>query len=278
MAGRVLGSVVNARYDALMTSTPAIRFPRVPPGPDLQISASAYVAWQQCNEQAAARFRGEYGPDSVASFRGNLAHRIFARHLRDGPIDGDRFDQVCREEIGGSNLNYKMGDLSLRPSVLRGVIEEVGALYQRFQRLPADGFDSAEVSIEVSVGSGISLKGVVDAVYTEGGSVKLVDWKTGNLGEAHHQLDFYSLLWTLRHETIPAAAEAVSVMTGERIDLRFTTPDLQRVAANVAAMAGAIRRMLAAGDLLPLSAGPWCRYCVLLDRCSEGNAALGVNT
>ncbi|MDH3499031.1 MAG: PD-(D/E)XK nuclease-like domain-containing protein, partial [Acidimicrobiia bacterium] len=124
-----------------------IEFPALTVGPDITISASSYVAYRQCPDRALARFRGEYGPESVPAFRGNLAHRIFARHLRDGPIDEDGFALACREEIGSSNLNYKMGELGLTPTVLRGVIEEVGALYERFRRLPGEGFQGAEVAL-----------------------------------------------------------------------------------------------------------------------------------
>ena len=76
-----------------------VTFPRVVEGESIDVSATTYVAFRQCPESAAARLRGEYGPDSTAGFRGGLSHRIFARHLRDGPIEAGGFQQACREEI-----------------------------------------------------------------------------------------------------------------------------------------------------------------------------------
>ena len=77
-----------------------IQFPETAPGESIAVSATLFVTYRACPQQALGRLRGAYPSDSVASFRGSLAHRIFARHLVSGPIpDGDLL-QVCREEIG----------------------------------------------------------------------------------------------------------------------------------------------------------------------------------
>ncbi|MDP2623173.1 MAG: hypothetical protein Q8Q29_05200, partial [Actinomycetota bacterium] len=95
-----------------MPLDPPIRFPDVASGEDLVISATTFVSFVRCPEQAAGRLRGVYGPESRVSFVGGLAHRIFARHLSGGPIDPEDFAAACREEIGGG-MNAKLAALGL---------------------------------------------------------------------------------------------------------------------------------------------------------------------
>jgi len=102
-----------------------VQFPEVKAGDALRISASTYVTFKRCPGQAGARLQGVYGPDSRPGFLGSLAHRIFSRHLTSGQIPSEEFVQACREEIGGSTLNNKLGGLELRPSALASAIEEV---------------------------------------------------------------------------------------------------------------------------------------------------------
>ncbi len=250
-----------------------VEFPPVAPGEPVDISATTFAAYRRCPEQAAGRLRGEYGPDSRASFVGGLGHRIFARHLTAGPIARADLAQVCREEIG-SGMNPKMASLGIRPSDLSGLIEEVGALYSRFRTLGFAGFDGAEVAIEATPLPGVLLKGKVDAVFTEGGETRLVDWKTGAVGDdAGAQLGFYALLWTLEHGAPPARVEAVSVTTGQRFEAVPTGASVADTAAEVAGMVDALRGSWASGADLERRGGPWCRYCPLLDGCVEGEAA-----
>ncbi|NND02853.1 MAG: DUF2800 domain-containing protein, partial [Acidimicrobiia bacterium] len=194
-----------------------IEFPAIAPGEPLSVSASLYTTFLRCPGQALANVQGHYGPDSRASFSGMLAHRIFARHLTSGVISSDDFSSACREEIGQA-MNPKLGSLQMRPSELRGVIAEVGELYQRFQLRSADGCVGVEQELIFDVGSGITLRGRIDAVFDDPRGVRLVDWKTGSLGAANDQLDFYALLWGLDRGELPAAVEAVSVSSGERYE------------------------------------------------------------
>jgi len=101
-----------------------ITFPPVVGGDEIRVSATTYVAWKKCPDSANARLQGRYGPESRPAFVGNLAHRIFSRHLSSGPIAPGDFEQACREEIGNSSLNFKMGELGLKPSTLAPVIIE----------------------------------------------------------------------------------------------------------------------------------------------------------
>lgn len=250
-----------------------VSIPHVVPGDELRLSASTYVTWKKCPDSANARLQGIYGPDSKPAFTGTLAHRIFARHLTAGPIAGEEFVQACKEEIGGSNLNHKMAGLELKPSVLAGIIEEVRGLYERFTKLPGEGFEGSEVGMDWSNDEGVQLVGKIDAVYREDlGGHRLVDWKTGEIGDAEDQLLFYSLLWALDREEIPAYVEAVSVKTGERYRTVPSTGDVDRVASEVGSLVDQVRTAWKSDSALERHGGPWCRYCPLLDDCAEGQA------
>ena len=266
------GTVTTGQYDGRV-----IEFPPVRPGEQVVVSASAFVAFERCPESANARFRGEYGPPSRPSFIGGLAHRVFARHLTDGHIPADTFEQVCKEEIGSApSLNLRMGELGLKPSHIPGVVAEARALYERFVKFPVDGFQGAEVFLEVEPRPDVLLRGRVDAVFGDEGSSRLVDWKTGGIADVDEQLTFYALLWCLERDDLPAAVEAVSVKTGERHRLEPTITDLDSLAGRVAGMVDRLRAGWAAGTDFERSGGPWCTYCPLLDGCPEGRAAAAV--
>ncbi|NOY56548.1 MAG: PD-(D/E)XK nuclease family protein [Actinobacteria bacterium] len=250
-----------------------IVFPEIEPGDAVRLSGSTFVAYGECADYAKSRIEGVWGPESVPAFKGGLAHRVFARHLGSGPISADRLEQVCREEIGGSNLNFKMAALSMKPSGLERVIDEVGALYERFRRFPVEGFQGAEVQIQVEPVDGVTLVGSVDAVFSDDGGVRLVDWKTGELGEVHEQLRFYALLWVLDKGEIPSKVEAVSIRTGERFTEEPGTDSLRETARQVAGIVNALRRAWAERRDIERRGGPWCRYCGLLEECVEGRAA-----
>lgn len=242
-------------------------------GDELRISASTYVAWRKCPESANVKLQGIYGPETRPAFLGSLAHRIFARHLTSGPIASDDFVRACREEIGGSNLNHKLGPLEMKPSTLAGVIEEVRGLYERFVNFPGEGFESSEETIDHESDGGVQLVGTIDAVFREDlGGHRLVDWKTGEIGDAEDQLLFYAFLWAIDRDEVPAFVEAVSVKTGERYHTVPSTDDVKRVAGEVGTLVNAIRKSWGEGLTLERHGGPWCRYCPILDDCAEGRA------
>jgi hypothetical protein len=251
-----------------------LTFPSVEPGDDLAISASTWVTYLRCPDQARARLEGIYGPDSRASFSGGLAHSVFAQHLRDGPIPADEFEDTCKRAIGSSNLNYKLAAVGLKPSTLGGVIHEVQELYDRFRMLPTEGFRGAEQPLEFEPTEGVLLRGTVDAVFDSPDGVRLVDWKTGGLSDAIPQLDFYATLWTLTHHEPPAMVEAISVRTGERENQVPTLSDMGRTLDALAEMVSNIRRIWRARTVAERSAGPWCRFCPILDGCAEGRATI----
>jgi hypothetical protein len=247
-----------------------ITFPPVPDGEAVTVSGSTYVAFRQCPAQAHARFQSIYSPESKASFAGALAHRIFARHLRSGPIDD--LGQAAREEIGAA-LNPKLVALALRPSQLDEIIRQVGGLYERFRRFPTEGFETAEIELMAEPASGVTLLGKIDAVYRDGANAVLRDWKTGNLGEPIDQLLFYALVWSLARDEPAAMVEAISLLTGERVTRSPSPPELQEVAGQVAALVTALRTTWIDGHQIERRGGPWCRFCPLRDDCPEGRSA-----
>lgn len=244
------------------------------PGEPIRISASTFMSYLDCPESAMARLRGEYGPESVAAFRGGLAHRIFAKHLAEGPIDVQQFNQICKQEIGGSNsLNNKVAALKLKMSEIDGVIAEAQALYERFKAFPSDGFSGAEIAIEHDAGDGVTLFGAVDARFDDDDGVRLVDWKTGDLGDPMPQLHFYTALWALEYQVLPVRVEAVSVKTGERQAEQPSREQTEHVIAEIGRFAAAARESWSTGAELARNGGPKCRWCPLLDECAEGRVA-----
>ncbi|MEN8233579.1 MAG: PD-(D/E)XK nuclease family protein [Actinomycetota bacterium] len=255
-------------------------FPDIAPGESISVSATLYVTYRSCPQQALGRLQGIYPPDTVASFKGSLAHRLFARHLVSGPIADDDLGRACREEIGAKegHLNEKLVSLELnRPSRLALVLAEVADLYKRFKRFPSEGFRDAEVPLEVPVPGGVMLRGRVDAIFDDAGAPVIVDWKTGSwLENSDAQLGFYVLVWTLAFDELPVRAEAVSVLTGERLGIEPTPEQAETTAREVASMVEDLRGALGTGDDLERRAGPHCRWCPLLSNCGEGSTAVAL--
>lgn len=251
-------------------------FDQVTPGEPLSVSATLYTTYVRCPQQALGRVRGIYGPPSKAAFRGSLAHKVFAKHLQEGEIDEDLFEQVCRE-AAGSQLGEQMASLRLKPSEFRSIVSEVRSMYHRFKALPVDGFTAAEQPFEIDGGGGITIRGRVDAVFSEDGGSRIVDWKTGSfLADAEPQLDFYAMAWLMLHEEIPAAIEASSLATGENLRREPTEASVDRTVHDVAEMITVLRKAVDSGHDLERLAGPYCRWCPLLADCEEGSAAMGL--
>jgi len=266
-------SPVGGGYHRFVVLSPPLVFPAVGPGEPVVLSATTFVVFGRCPEQAAGRLRGVYPAESRSGFVGGLAHRLFARHLSAGPIAEEGFAAACREEIGTA-MNPKLGALGLRPSQLDRVIEEAAGLYRRFCRLGLEGFAGAEVELEAVPAEGVTLRGTVDAVFDEGeGGMRLTDWKTGSLGDPVSQLAFYALLWALARGGLPGRVEAVSLSSGERLEEVPTRAGVEETAATAAAAVSLLRAALATDGHLERAAGPWCRWCPLLDECEEGRAA-----
>lgn len=242
----------------------------------MSVSATLYVTYVKCPQQALARLRGIFPRTTKAMFIGSLAHRIFARHLVDGPIPPEEFARVCREETG-AHLAGSMASLSLKYSEFRRITSEVEELYGRFKTLPTDGLEDAEVDVAVEPVEGVTLRGRIDAVFSDERGARIVDWKTGPyLADAEPQLAFYAMAWRLANGVVPSSVEAVSLKTGERRASEPNDDDLDATEAGLADMITKLRRAMASQTELHRSAGPHCRWCPLLGDCREGRAALKI--
>jgi RecB family exonuclease len=242
----------------------------------MSVSATLYTTYVRCPQQALGRIQGIYGPPSKEAFRGSLAHKVFAKHLEDGEIDTEAFEQVCRE-AAGEHLGGQMAELRMKPSEFRALVAEVRSMYERFKALPTDGFSEAEAPFDLDGGGGITIRGRIDAVFSDVDGARIVDWKTGSyLGDADPQLDFYAMAWRLEHDEIPAATEASSLATGENVHRVPTAASVDRTEHDVADMITALRDAVQSGSDLERLAGPYCRWCPVLEDCAEGVSALAL--
>jgi hypothetical protein len=249
-------------------------FRRIPPGAEFPVSATLYVTYLKCPQQALARLQGVYSAPSVAAFRGSLAHRIFARHLVDGPIAAEDFTLACKQEAG-THLGSTMASLGMKPSEFRSMTAQVKELYGRFEQVPSEGFEGAEVQIESEPAAGITIRGRVDAVFADVDGKRIVDWKTGSfLDDADPQLDFYAMAWQMAKGTPPARMEVLSLKTGEKRVSEPTDESIAQTAEDVAAMIENLRDAIHDRAEMARTAGPYCRWCPLLDDCDEGAAGM----
>jgi RecB family exonuclease len=252
------------------------RLDDLPDGDRLAVSATLMLTYRRCPQQALARVLGIYPVPSRATLRGALAHRIFARHLEQGPIPDEGFALACRQETGAS-LNQQLADVGIsKPSDFAAVVAEVASLYERFRSLPFDGLETAELPFEDEAANGVVLKGRIDAIFSDGGRTRIVDWKTGaELGDdASAQLGFYALAWRRRTGAPPDTIEAMSIATGERVVEHPSASRLDAIEAELVDMIARLRGALASGGELARTAGPHCRWCPLLDECGEGRVAV----
>jgi len=243
-------------------------------GDPFNVSASLYTTYLQCPQQALGRLQGFYGKGSIASFKGKLAHKIFAAHLEDGEIPADVFSMTCKKAVG-ADLSQDMAELGMSISQFNGVVSEVEALYERFKTLPMDGFKEAEVEFDLDAGGGVALRGRMDAIFADEDGTRIIDWKTGTyVSDNEPQLDFYAMVWKLLHDELPIATDALSVATGENLHRVPNDATVLRTVEDVGAMIDALRTALSAGSELARTAGPYCRWCPILDTCQEGTAAV----
>jgi hypothetical protein len=251
-------------------------FDDVMPGQPISVSATLYTTYVRCPQQALGRVQGFYGPPTKAAFRGSLAHKIFAKHLEEGEIRHEEFEQVCRETVG-EQLGAQMGSLHMKPSEFKALVSEVQSIYDRFRSLPMDGFVAAEAPFDFDGGAGITIRGRIDAVFSEPDGTRIVDWKTGSfLEDAEPQLDFYAMAWMIVNDEIPVATEASSLATGENVRRVPTSESINRTTSDIADMVTALRGALDTGRELERRAGPYCAWCPLLEDCDEGKSAMAL--
>lgn len=246
-----------------------IVLPPVPAGEPVRVSATTYIRFHECPDQGLGRFRGHYPGDSRSSLRGGLVHELIAQHLVAGAHTDPHL--TARMILGSDEFKNKIGPSGLgRPSLLYPVIDEAVDLYLKFSRLPHDGFEHAEVELEYEPAEGVTVLGKIDAVFS---GPLLRDWKTGPLIEPLQQLLFYALVWMWRHGGIPLV-EAISIQTGEAMNSRPTMEQLATVAEELAEI---VKMARSGAEQAERRAGPWCRFCPLLEGCPEGQTARSIN-
>ncbi|MCZ7533477.1 MAG: PD-(D/E)XK nuclease family protein [Acidimicrobiia bacterium] len=251
-------------------------FDHLASGGSFNVSATLYTAYLECPQRALGRLQGFYGKPSIASFKGQLAHKIFATHFDEGEIRDEDFSHVCRV-AAGTHFGGTMGELRMSKSGFDAIVLEIQALYDRFKALPFDGFRATEMEFDLDAGGGITVRGSMDAVFDSDDGVRIVDWKTGtHLSDKQSQLEFYAMVWKLLNDEIPATAEAMSVATGENVHLEPTEESVLATQADVGAMIEDLRRAMATGTDLERRAGPYCAWCPLLEDCAEGRKAIEI--
>ena len=183
---------------------------------------------------------------------------------------------MCRQETG-SHLAGPMASLSMKPSEFRAITANVGELYERFRHVPTAGLVGAEIEIESEPAGDVRLRGRVDAVFIDHDGTRIVDWKTGTyLEDSEAQLSFYAMALRLAEGVLPARMEALSLKTGEQRILVPTEEGVIETEAHVAEMITTLREAIATQSELRRTAGPYCRWCPLLEECSEGTSALAI--
>jgi len=251
-------------------------FNELVPGESFTVSATLYTAYLECPQRALGRLQGIYGKPTVDSFRGRLAHKVFAMHLDEGEIPAEEFKDVCQAVVG-THLNSSWSELGLGITEFRAVTRQVQDLYDRFKMMPFDGVREAELPFEFDAGGGITVRGSMDAVFDSEEGVQIIDWKTGTyLSDRESQLAFYAMVWNLLNDEIPAVAEARSVATGETVRIEPTEESVRATLDDVGTMIEALRFAMETGTDLERQAGPHCQWCPLLDDCSEGRSALSL--
>jgi DNA helicase-2/ATP-dependent DNA helicase PcrA len=101
-------------------------------------------------------------PPRPAARLGTVVHRLLERRARGLP------DLVDVGDLGG-----EPSGTTAQPGVVERAVRNFAAT--RFARLPAP---EAEVGVALRVGPWV-VRGRVDAIFRDGGTVELVDWKTG---------------------------------------------------------------------------------------------------
>jgi DNA helicase-2/ATP-dependent DNA helicase PcrA len=187
-------------------------------------------------------------PPRPAARLGTVVHRLLERRARGLP------DLVDVGDLGG-----EPSGTAAPPDVVERAVRNFAAT--RFASLPAP---EAEVGVALRAGPWV-VRGRIDAVFSHGGVVELVDWKTGRPdGVGPGGLDQLGLYALALHELgrLPAAgARATYCHLGgdaPQVEERWYGPaelDEQRVL-----LEAALAR-IEAGDYQPACGRPECEFC-----------------
>jgi putative RecB family exonuclease len=132
-----------------------------------------------------------------------------------------------------------------------------------------------ELLLEVDLGEGLRLKGVLDRLdESAAGELRVVDYKSGRaphpLVEQHalFQLRFYALMLWRSRGRVPRQLQLVYLADAQLVRLQPDEADLRALERTLRALSAAIARATTAGDFRP-QRGPLCAWCSHQSLCPE---------
>jgi putative RecB family exonuclease len=221
-------------------------------------------------------------PPSPAATRGTLVHAVLER-LFDFPA-AQRTPEHARRLAVAEWARMVADDPSLASVVAEGDdgetrwLADAAALLDAYFELedptrlePAE----RELLLQVDLGDGLRLKGIVDRLdEAPGGDLRVVDYKTGRAPNqlfeqrALFQLRFYALmLWRARGR-VPRLLQLVYLADGQLVRLEPHQADLEALERTLRALMAAISRATASGDFRPRR-GALCGWCPHQALCPE---------
>jgi putative RecB family exonuclease len=132
-----------------------------------------------------------------------------------------------------------------------------------------------ELLLEVDLGDGLRLKGVLDRLdESSAGDLRVVDYKSGRAPHplfeqnALFQLRFYALMLWRSRGRVPRQLQLVYLADGQLVRLQPDEADLRALERTLRALASAITRATSTGDFRPRR-GPLCAWCPHQALCPE---------
>jgi putative RecB family exonuclease len=221
-------------------------------------------------------------PPSPAAVRGTLVHAVL-----DALFDLPAQERTVVQARGLAASQWQRL-LELEPTlaeVLAGDdatadrwLADAGDLLERYfaledpTRLEPAG---RELLLEVDLGDGLRLKGVLDRLdESAGGDLRVVDYKSGRAPHplveqnALFQLRFYALMLWRSRGRVPLQLQLVYLADGQLVRLQPDEADLQALERTLRALATAVARATSTGDFRPRR-GPLCAWCPHQALCPE---------
>ena len=218
-------------------------------------------------------------PPSPAATRGTLVHAVLER-LFDAPA-AQRTPEQARRLAVAEWARMVADDPTLASVVAEGDdgearwLADAAALLDAYFELedptrlePAE----RELLLQVDLGDGLRLKGIVDRLdEAPGGDLRVVDYKTGRAPSqlfeqrALFQLRFYALmLWRARGR-VPRLLQLIYLADGQLVRLEPHQADLEALERTLRALMAAISRATASGDFRPRRSAlcGWCPHQAL---------------
>ncbi len=139
---------------------------------------------------------------------------------------------------------------------------------------------ATELSVDVNVGEGLRLKGIIDRLdVNPAGLMRVVDYKTGKSPSAHFeqkaqfQMRFYALiLWRLRG-AVPARLQLMYLGDGQVLHFTTSEQELERFERTLRSLWNAILTNADQHSFRP-KRNALCRFCPHRSHCPEGGGTM----